>query len=120
MKIAFFLFYNKPIRQLAGGNIFYDETKHHRAPRRRRSRYGRRTKEGFYGYEKTPVRSEIVGFPPRSDGSVQSCTAEDLVARISHFAAPVSGTPTRFCAFCASFVSIPCVVVFGCFSRSYQ
>lgn len=57
-------------------------------------------------YEKTPVRSEIVGFPPRSDGSVQSCTAEDLVARISHFAAPVSGTPTRFCAFCASFVSI--------------
>jgi hypothetical protein len=61
-------------------------------------------KEGFYGYEKTPVRSDSCALLATRFGSV---SAEDLVARISHFAAPVSGTLVRVRCACAVFFFSP-------------
>lgn len=74
-------------------------------PRRGSARNGpglrwRGTKEGFYGYEKTPVRSDSCALLATRFGSV---SAEDLVARISHFAAPVSGTLVRVRCACVFF-----------------
>lgn len=57
-------------------------------------------KEGFYGYEKTPVRSDSCALLATRFGSV---SVEDLVARISHFAAPVSGTLVRVRCACVFF-----------------